>query len=63
MKKPGIPAVPNTVPGLYNVISTLKENVEIMSGVRGGPVSPLPTTASLTDVIAKVNEIIAKLNA
>lgn len=62
MKKPGIPAVPNTVPGLYNVLSTLKENVEIMSGVRGGSVSSLPTTATLPDVISKVNEIIAKLS-
>ena len=63
MKKPGIPAIPTNYPGMYNVLASLKENVEIMNGVRGGAVSTLPATASLTDVIAKVNEIIAKLNA
>lgn len=63
MKKPGIPAIPSNNPGLYNVLATLKENVEIMTGVRGGTVSKLDSSADLAAVIAKINEIIVRLNA
>lgn len=63
MRKPAIPAVPNTDPALYNVLTNLKESVEVFTGVRGGQIRQLSTSASLADVIAKVNEIVVKLNA
>ena len=63
MKKPGIPAVPTKDPDTYNVLSTLKETVEILTGVRGGKLSTLPSTATTAQIISKINEIINKLNA
>lgn len=49
-------------PVARNMLSALKENVEIMSGVRSGELKTLSNNASLADVISKVNEIIARLN-
>jgi hypothetical protein len=63
MRKPAIPAVPNTETSLYNVLTTLKESVEVFTGVRGGQIRQLSSGASLPEVVAKVNEIIVKLNA
>lgn len=63
-KKPGIPAIASTEPNLASVLLALKENVEIITGARPkvGTISQLASTASLTDVINKVNEIIIRLN-
>lgn len=64
MKKPAIPAVSGiTDQVVASLLRPLKENVEVMNGVRGGPLQKLPANASLSDVIAKVNEIIGRLNA
>jgi hypothetical protein len=41
----------------------MKENIEIMTGIRGGLIEPLPDNASLSAVILKINEIIGRLNA
>lgn len=62
-KKPGIPTVPNKDPDTYNVLSTLKETVEILTGVRGGKITTLASTATTAQIITKINEIITKLNA
>ena len=61
-KKPGIPAVNFSDPTVSQAISALKENVEIMTGARGGELVTLDSSASLAQVISKINEIIAKLN-
>jgi hypothetical protein len=63
VKKPGIPAVPNSDPATYNLLASLKETVEIMTGVRGGKIVALGSSATTTQIINKINEIITKLNA
>lgn len=39
----------------------VKENLEVLSGLRGGKIKELPSTASAADVIAKVNEILKRM--
>lgn len=63
MKKPQIPAVPPVEPNLAAVLRTMKQNIEIMNGSREGRIAALPTSATNADIIAKVNEIIDRLNA
>lgn len=64
MKKP---AIPSTMPVqdriVASVLGPLKENVEIITGIRSGILRKLDSDASLQDVIAKVNEVIERLNA
>jgi len=64
-KKPGIPAVNLQDRTLNQVISAMKENIEVITGARlgVGETSTLPATATLDDVIVKINQIIVKLNA
>jgi hypothetical protein len=64
MKKPAIPATIGLPAELARVLEPLKQNVELMTGARPGMtnVTQLPTTAALSDVIAKVNEILSRLN-
>lgn len=61
-KKPAIPAVNFSDPTVSQAISALKENVEIMTGARGGELGLLGSTATNEEIISKINEIIAKLN-
>jgi len=60
--KPGIPSIPVVSQELQTVLQALKENIELITGVRGGNIDTLATTASLSDTITKVNEIITRLN-
>lgn len=62
MKKPAIPSTGGLPGAVANVLRPIKENIELLTGVRGGELEQLPTTATLDDVIAKVNEIVARLN-
>ena len=64
-RKPGIPAVNTSDRTLNQAISAIKENVETITGARLGigEITTLNTTATLSDVISKVNEIIVRLNA
>lgn len=64
MKKPAIPATGGLPPEVARVLEPLKANVEIMTGARPGTdeIVPLPSTASLANVIYKVNEIISRIN-
>ncbi len=60
MKKPAIPAIP--IDALdKDILNPLKEAVEIITGHRGEKLTLLASTASLDDVIARVNKIIATL--
>lgn len=61
MKKPAIPQVPRGEQPRAGFDQSVKETLEIITGRRGGSVQPLPADASLADVIAKVNEIVARL--
>jgi hypothetical protein len=64
MKKPAIPGTSSLAPELARMLEPIKANIEIMTGARPGstPLTALPTTASLADVIAKVNEILSRIN-
>lgn len=61
MSKRAIPSVP--VPGnpRDKFDAAVKENLESIMGQRGGRIKELSSDAALSDVIAKVNEIIGKL--
>jgi hypothetical protein len=62
VKKPAIPEVRQTVPQEFRpVLEALKENVEVITSVRVKKIQPLSTSAALADVIAKVNEILDRL--
>lgn len=63
MSKPVIPVVPVSAAehGRARFDATLKESIESLTGVRGGRLTELDSSASLDDVIAKVNEIIRRL--
>lgn len=63
MRKPSIPAINVKDGELQRVLLALKENAEILNGLRGGAIQTLANDASTADLIAKVNEIIERLNA
>ena len=63
--KPGIPVVNTPDRTLNQAIASIKENIEIINGARigVGELRTLDPAATLTEVVSKVNEIIARLNA
>lgn len=63
-KKPGIPPVNFSDRTLNSAISALKENIEIITGARlgVGEIQVLTADATNAQVIAKINEIITRLN-
>ncbi len=65
IRKPAIPAAASQDLRLYPFLTALKENVEIITGVRPGigEIQRLAGTASLADVINKINEVVVRLNA
>ena len=64
MKKPAIPALQGvTDRALLRLLTPIKENIEIINGTREGVVEKLPTgTTDLPTIVAKLNEIIDRLN-
>jgi hypothetical protein len=63
MRKPAIPSTFTIQDkSIAAVIGPMKENIEILTGVREGLIDPLPSDATLAQVIAKVNEIVLRLN-
>jgi len=64
MKKPGIPSYPINDRATQQMVYAIKENIEILTGSRSGvtPIAALPTTASTTEMIDKINELINRLN-
>ena len=56
-------AVPQPTANQIEINRAVKENLESAFGLRNNKIVPLPSTASSADVIAKVNEIIARLTA
>jgi len=63
MRKPVIPAVPVSAVahGRAKFDNAIKESLEVITGARVGKIVALPSDATLADVIAKVNEIVARL--
>ena len=63
-KKPGIPPVSTPDRTLNQAISALKENIEIITGARlgVGEIKLLAAPATNDDLVAKINEIITRLN-
>jgi phosphoribosylformylglycinamidine (FGAM) synthase PurS component len=63
MSKPSIPAVSVEDPRAAALFRPIKENIEILTGVRTGKVKKLPVDADLSAAISKLNEVIDRLNA
>ena len=65
MKKPAIPGMQGvTDPVVERILRPMKENIESITGLRGGIIEQLPaTTTNLPLIVGKINEIIARLNA
>jgi hypothetical protein len=63
MRKPAIPPTSTLAYDIARVVEPLKQNVEIITGSRPGAVSidPLPTTATLADVITQLNKILSRI--
>ena len=63
--KPGIPVVNTADRTLNQAVAAIKENIEIITGARigVGEIRTLEATATLADVINKVNEVVIRINA
>lgn len=61
MKKPGIPPVPLPGEPRDGFDRAVKQTIETLTGARGGRIRPLAPGATLEDVVAKVNEILDRL--
>lgn len=59
MKKRSIPQVPKPGERRENFDAALKENLELIQGLRGSKVQPLASTATTAEIIEKINELIA----
>lgn len=64
MIKPSIPGTSNLPQNIAQVIEPLKINVELITGSRPGSIElpDLSTSASLAEVITKVNQILSRIN-
>ena len=63
IKKPQIPSAAMLPTELARIVGPLKENIEIITGARGGELTQLATTATNAEIIQAINAIIVKLNA
>lgn len=61
MKKPAIPIAPRIGDDRYRFDSALKENIEIITARRVAVLKPLLEAATTTEIINKVNELLARL--
>lgn len=61
MKKRAIPQVPKGNDPRLGFDAAVKENLEILQGLRGGKLTPLSSTATTAEIVAKINEIIDRL--
>lgn len=62
MKKPSIPTPDPKIPSnIKSMLDPIKENIEIITGRRAGSVDALDGSATTAQVIAKINEIIDRL--
>jgi len=63
-KKPAIPVLNGQDRTLNQVLAAVKENIEVITGARAGSaqIVTLDSTATTAQIIAKINEIIGRLN-
>ena len=61
MKKPSIPPAPTSDTARSHFDRAVKERLEIIGGERAGRISPLNASATLADVITKINELIDRI--
>ena len=63
MSKQAIPTIFTGKPDLDRVLVAMKQNIDSMTGQARGArrMEPLPATATLADVIARLNEIAERL--
>lgn len=59
--KRAIPQVPREGQPRAEFDQAVKENLEVLTGRRTGRIQPLQPTATQAEIIAKVNEIIDRL--
>lgn len=63
MKKQAIPDVPPGEEATRKLLQALKQNVEVISGRQRNAITKLATTATLADVVSKLNEVINQLQS
>jgi hypothetical protein len=63
IKKPGIPGMQGVEPAMARILNSIKENIELITGVRGAPISQLDSDATLEDVISRLNQLIVRINS
>jgi hypothetical protein len=61
MKKPAIPSVPKAGEERGRFDSAVKERLELIAGERGGKLAKLPADADLAAAVARINELIERL--
>jgi hypothetical protein len=63
-KKPAIPVINTPDRTMNQAMAAVKENIEIITGARAGSeqIISLSATATTAQIIAKINEIIGRLN-
>ena len=63
MTKAAIPSVVTGKPDLDRALSSMKQNLDAITGQARNveKLEPLPATATLADVIARLNAIVARL--
>lgn len=62
MKRAGIPSPPPGDAALQQILTAMKENIELLTGVRGAKLTAVPSTAALSDVITALNKVISRLS-
>ena len=62
MKKPSIPAINISDNQIASLLRPMKENIEVLNGARGNVIDPLSNNATTSQIISKINEIIARLS-
>jgi hypothetical protein len=63
MKKPAIPSTLSIQDkSIATILGPMKENIEILTGVREGLITALPSDATTAQIISKINEVILRLN-
>lgn len=64
IKKPAIPPYSSNDKTLTQVLNAVRENIEIVTGVRPGTsqINQLPPAATNAEIVDKINQIIAALN-
>lgn len=59
MSKRSIPRIPSSVDNdRIGFDAAVKERLEVISGLRGGKIKPMDSSATTTDIINKINEIL-----